>query len=635
MCGIAGFTGVGDEATLRRMTGGIVHRGPDAEGHWHDASEAVFLGFRRLAIVDLADGAQPMWSADGNTAVIFNGEIYNHLELRAELQQRGADFRTDHSDTEVLLHGYREWGAAFVERLNGMWAFVIYDRVRQQLFASRDRFGKKPFYYFHEGSTFGFASELASLLQHPAAPRSLSLLSLQKYFAYCYIPAPRSIYERVWKLPAGHSLTFDLTSRALVVSRYWEYLPESSDGAARSKIIDGGPEIGRRGGNDSVTERWCEEIRAVLEHAVQRRLMSDVPLGVFLSGGIDSSAVVALASRHVAEGALNTFSIGFNEPSFDESSHARTVAAHFHTQHHEERFDLDKSAEVLPDLIARLDEPLADGSLLPTFLLSRFTRKHVTVALGGDGGDELFAGYDPFQALRAANAYARVVPKPLHDAIRFFAGWLPVSHANISFDFKIKRTLAGLSYPPKLWNPVWMGAVEPADLPLLFGREIDVEDVYSEAIAAWDRFPAADIVDRASQFWINLYLQDGILAKIDRASMLCSLEARSPFLDIEFVDLVRRIPHRFKLRGGVTKWILKRALSPLLPSDIIRRPKKGFGMPIGRWIRERRFDFDEAHVIDGINPAFLQKKLESHRHNRSDERLFLWGYWLLAQWLKK
>jgi asparagine synthase (glutamine-hydrolysing) len=245
----------------------------------------------------------------------------------------------------------------------------------------------------------------------------------------------------------------------------------------------------------------------------------------------------------------------------------------------------------------------------------------------------LFAGYDPFQALRAARAYASVVPKPLHAAIRFLAGCLPVSHANISFDFKVKRTLAGLSYPPKLWNPVWMSAAEPREWGALFDHPFEIEEVYSEAIAAWDRVPAADMVDRASQFWINLYLQDGILAKVDRASMLSSLEARSPFLDIEFVDLARQIPHELKLRGRTTKWILKRALSPILPREIVARRKKGFGMPIGRWIREGRFDFDSP--VAGINHSFVRRKLGEHRRNRSDERLFLWSYWVLAQWMKR
>jgi asparagine synthase (glutamine-hydrolysing) len=640
MCGIAGFAGTGDLTVLRQMTDAIVHRGPDAEGHWHDAQAGVYLGFRRLAIVDLAGGAQPMWSGDRQTAIIFNGEIYNHLELRAELENRGAEFLTDHSDTEVLLHGYREWGDAFVHRLNGMWAFVIYDRARNRLLASRDRFGKKPFYYFHEGTTFGFASELTSLLRHPLAPRSVSPLSVQKYFAYCYIPAPRSIYERVWKLPAGHSLTFDLSARALTISRYWEYLPEPAQRgdelpppSPSSMIIPGSPEIARHRWNKTIADGWCREIRTVLERSVKRRLMSDVPLGIFLSGGIDSSAIAAFAARHVPEGALKTFSIGFNDPTFDESIYARTVAGAFRTEHHERQFDLDVSTALLPDLIARLDEPLGDGSLIPTFLLARFTREHVTVALSGDGGDELFAGYDPFQALRPAHAYARIVPKPVHAAIRLLARRLPVSHANISFDFKIKRTLAGLSYPPKLWNPVWMSAVEPAEFGALFDHSFDLEEIYAEAIAAWDRVPGGDLVDRAAQFWINLYLQDGILAKVDRASMMSSLEARSPFLDLEFVDLVRRIPHEYKLRGKTTKWILKRALAPILPPEIVARRKKGFGMPIGRWIREGRFDF--ASTVPGINPAFVAKKLNDHRRNRSDERLFLWSYWVLAQWMKR
>ncbi len=632
MCGIAGFTGTGDFGILRRMTDAIRHRGPDAEGLWHDESAAVFLGHRRLSIVDLSGGGQPMWTADRALGVVFNGEIYNHQELRAELKSRGCVFLTDHSDTEVLLHAYREWGDAFVERLNGMWAFVIYDREKKRLFGSRDRFGKKPLYYFHEGPTFGFGSELPALLAHPACPRNLSPLSLKKYFAYCYIPAPRSIYERVWKLPGGHSFAFDLTSRELKTWRYWEFVLETKQESRKAGKAD----------SDflfscfpaSSLDLLCEEIRATLERAVQRRLMSDVPLGVFLSGGLDSSAIAALAAKHVPAGQLNTFSIGFNDPSFDESAHARLVAERLGTRHHEEILDLDKSVALLPEIIAHLDEPLGDGSLLPTCLLSRFTRQHVTVALGGDGGDELFAGYDPMRALRSADAYSRFVPRPLHTAIRLIAARLPVSHANISFDFKIKRTLMGLSYPPKLWNPVWMGAAEPSELSELFREPTDIDEVYSEAIESWDRCAQPNIIDRSLQFWTNLYLQDGILAKVDRASMMSSLEARSPFLDIEFVNLARRIPHQLKLRHGETKWILKRALAPLLPREIVERPKKGFGMPIGRWLREDRFDFN-APTPGPLNRTFIDQKLAAHSAGKSDERLFLWSYWLLAQWAKK
>ena len=622
MCGIAGFAGRGDPAILRRMTAAIAHRGPDADGHWVDESAGVFLGHRRLSIVDLSGGAQPMWTRDGQLGVTFNGEIYNHAELRAELKARGCEFTTDHSDTEVLLHGYREWGESFTERLNGMWAFVIYDRAKQRLFGSRDRFGKKPLYWFKEGETFAFASELPALLQHPNCPRNLSPLSLKKYFAYCYIPAPRSIYERVWKLPGGHSFTFDLASRELKTWRWWEFVIENP-----------APHV--RGAINLRHDILCEEIRATLERAVQRRLMSDVPLGVFLSGGIDSSAIAALAAKHVPAGQLNTFSIGFNEASFDESGYAQFVAAQLGTRHRNETLDLDKSVALLPEIVAKLDEPLGDGSLLPTYLLSRFTRQHVTVALGGDGGDELFAGYDPFRALRAAELYAKLVPRPVHHAIRLVAARLPVSHENVSFDFKIKRTLMGLSYPPKLWNAVWMGALEPSDLAQLFREPCDEEEIYSEAIEAWDRCAQPNLVDRALQFYTNLYLQDGILAKVDRASMMCSLEARSPFLDIEVVDLARRIPWQLKLRGGQTKWILKRALAPLLPREIIERKKKGFGMPIGRWLREGKFDFDHARTFPHLDVAFAERQHAAHMAGVRDERLFLWSYWLLGQWMKK
>ena len=607
------------------MTDAIRHRGPDAEGHWVEEKEGVFLGHRRLSIIDISGGAQPMWTRDQQFGVVFNGEIYNHAELRAELKDAGCVFATDHSDTEVLLHGYRTWGDAFVGRLNGMWAFVIYDRARRRLFGSRDRFGKKPLYWFHEGGAFGFASELGALTQHPSCPRGLSRSALKKYFAYCYIPAPRSIYDRVWKLPGGHSFSYDLSNRELRTWRYWEFVIEPDLGG------EGAP-VHSIGASAPLGER----LRATLDRAVKRRLMSDVPLGVFLSGGIDSSAIAALAVKHVKAGHLNTFSIGFHDPTFDESNYADFVAKEFGTNHHHETLDLEKSLALLPEIISRLDEPLGDGSLLPTYLLSRFTREHVTVALGGDGGDELFAGYDPMRALHAAERYSDLVPRPVHAGIRhLIARLLPVSHENISFDFKVKRFLRGLSYAPELWNAVWMGALEPSELTELFREPADQEEIYSEAIEAWDRCAQPNIVDRALQFWTNLYLQDGILAKTDRASMLCSLEARSPFLDIEVVDLARRIPWQLKLHGGTTKWILKQALAPLLPREIVERPKKGFGMPIGRWLREGKFEFDPSTAPAGTDPIFIAKKLAAHMANRSDERLYLWCQWMLDQWLKR
>jgi len=607
MCGIAGFVGPGCRDDLAAMTRSLAHRGPDAEGLYGDTAAAVFLGHRRLSIIDLEGGAQPMWTADGRFGVVFNGEIYNHVALREELRARGCQFQTDHSDTEVLLHAYREWGEGFVSRLNGMWAFAIYDRTARTLFLSRDRFGKKPLYYFCEGGVFAFASELTALLKHPRSPREICQRSVAKFFAYACIPAPNSIVRGISKLPAGHNLTVDIGDPRPRVERYWEYLLEPMAPPRDAERV------------------WGEELRAILEASVRRRLMADVPLGIFLSGGIDSSAIAALAARHVPAGALKTFSVGFTEASFDERAHAEKIAAQIGSEHRSEVLDLDAALELIPGLLSSLDEPIGDSSILPTWLLARFTRRHVTVALGGDGGDELFAGYDPFRALRLADAYARLVPKAIHPAIRLLASSLPVSHGNISLDFKIKRTLRGLSYPPALWNPVWLGALEPTEIEAATGIRIEPEDLYSEAIAAWESAPGGSPVDRTTQFFTRIYLQDGILAKVDRATMLNSLETRSPFLDIEMADFARRIPWTYKLRGGETKYLLKRALEPILPRDILYRKKKGFGTPVGPWFRSGRLAPDVAG-------PFVGGKLRDHRSGASDERLFLWCELALQRW---
>ncbi len=616
MCGIAGFIGSGGCDVLKRMTTALAHRGPDDEGFFVEERKALHLGHRRLSILDLAQGAQPMATPDGDLVIIFNGEIYNHGELRAELVAKGYHFQTDHSDTEVLLYAYREWGEGMLERLNGMWAFAIYDKREGSVFLARDRFGKKPLYYFQtHGSepVFAFASELRALLCHPNAPRNESTLALKKYFAYGYIPAPLSPIADVYKLPGGCCARFFLATKEWRVRRYWEYQLEPCQ-----------PDVPADGG-----KAWGEELLELLNRAVKRRLISDVPLGVFLSGGIDSSAVAALAARHLPAGQLKTFSIGFNDPSFDESSYARQMAAHLGCDHHEEILDMEKARQLLPELLARLDEPIADSSLLPTWLLSGFARRHVTVALGGDGGDELFAGYDPFRALQAAVIYSKTIPRVLHPALSFLAAQLPVSHRNISFDFKIKRFLRGVAFPKALWMPVWMGPLDLQEIDSYFGDKNVAEEIYSEAIEAWENgAPGASEVDRASQFFITLYLQDDILAKVDRASMFHSLEARSPFLDKEVVDFARRLPHSVKLRGGVTKWILKKALEPLLPHDIIYRKKKGFGMPIGSWFRDGVLTPAEPTSLTA--KKFFQQRLQSHRAGKSDERLFLWAQEVLS-----
>jgi len=592
----------------------LVHRGPDDFGVWKSASHPIQLGSRRLSIVDLIGGHQPMATPDGQFVTVFNGEIYNHSELRTELRKLGHKFQTDHSDTEVLLLGYREWGPKFVNRLNGMWAFALYDVKRMMLFCSRDRFGKKPFYYARANGAFVFASELTSLTTHPSIPKNVSRRALQKYFAYGYIPSPLSIYEGVSKLPAGCSLYVDVGSLDSRIERYWDLVLEPFENIPRN-----------------AEQEWGERLRELLDRVVQRRVVADVPIGVFLSGGIDSSAVTAFAASHVGAGQLKTFSIGFEETSFDETTFSQSVAAKFKTDHYVETLSLDKARKLLPDCLAKLDEPMGDSSLLPTYLLSKFTRQYVTVALGGDGGDELFAGYDPFRALRRAELYRKLSPRLVHAAIKALMDRLPVSHVNMSLDFKIKHVLRGFSYGPHLWLPIWMAPLDLAELQELFSEPLDIEDLYSEAIEQWEACPQTDLVDKTLQFYTKLYLQDDILAKVDRASMMNSLEVRAPFLDIEVVDFVRRIPSNYKLRHGTTKYILKKALEGVLPNDILHRAKKGFGIPIGAWFRNGALQFDDAQ-FPAVSEEFVRRKVAAHRCGRSDERAFLWSFYVLGKW---
>ncbi|MFW5856488.1 MAG: asparagine synthase (glutamine-hydrolyzing), partial [Planctomycetota bacterium] len=537
MCGIAGFVGSRDPDLLRRMVGALRHRGPDAEGVWCDAEAGVHLGHARLAIIDLADGAQPMWTADDDLGVVFNGEIYNHQELRRELEQAGHTFRTDHSDTEVLLHGYREWGAELPKRLNGMWAFALYDRRERRLFLSRDRCGQKPLYYYSQAGTFVFASEASALRQHPAVAAEWSPLALRKYFAYGWAPAPATLYADIRMLPGGCNLTLDLEAMTPRTTTYWQFEVAPWEPGA-------GPDPAAA----------AEELRRLLRQAVRRRLMADVPVGVFLSGGIDSTAVTALACEAAPD--VQSFSIGFEEPSFDESAEARRAATLLGVKHHSTTLSMARARELLPAIVDRLDHPFGDSSLLPTYLLCGEARRQVTVALGGDGADELLAGYDPFRALGPARLYHRCLPGPLRRGVRWMANRLPVSHRNMSFDFRLKRTLRGLAFPPGAWLPAWIGPLAATETDALFGgSRLPPEELYAEALSLWERCPAADDISRTVEFYVRLYLQNDILVKVDRASMMHSLEVRSPFLDRDLVDFVRRLPPDYRYRRQCTKFL--------------------------------------------------------------------------------
>ncbi|MCR9219914.1 MAG: asparagine synthase (glutamine-hydrolyzing) [Alphaproteobacteria bacterium] len=609
MCGIAGFVGSGDRRDLEAMTDALVHRGPDACGYHVDPSRRLHFGHRRLSIRDLSGGGQPMWSRDGALCVIYNGEIFNFEELRAQLEAAGHRFETSHSDTEVLIHGYREWGEGVAERLNGQFAFAIFDRGRERLYLARDRFGEKPLYYAARPDLFAFASELSALAKHSDVKTEMSQRALQKLFAYGYLPAPNALYHGTAKLPGGHFMTVDLRSLSMEIKRYWRFSLEPDEAMAAR-------------GEDAL----AEELRGLLVQAVERRLVSDVPIGVFLSGGVDSSGILAAAATRAPAKTLRSFTIGFQEPSYDESVYAAQVAEHVGSHHAQRVLTLDQARDLIPSVLGRLDEPLGDASIVPTYMLSAFTREHVTVALSGDGGDEMFAGYDPFLALKPAALYSRFVPKPLHRVFQHLAEMLPKSSRNMSLDFKLRRTLGGLSYPESAWAPAWMAPLDPRDAADLFEEPLRPEDLYSEAMELWETGPAKGRVDRLLQFFTQLYLQDDILTKSDRASMMVSLESRAVFLDNDLVEFCQRLPHRFKLRDGQRKYLLKKALEPLLPHDIVHRRKKGFGIPLADWMREAPAR-PPMEPTPGVCVPWAEKAWAAHRAGRSDHRLFMWTWW--------
>jgi asparagine synthase (glutamine-hydrolysing) len=605
--------GEGDLDHLRAMTEALGHRGPDGLGLWIDEDLPIFLGHRRLAVIDIEGGAQPMATPSEDLVVTFNGEIYNHAQIRRQLEARGHEFQTDHSDTEVLLYGYREWGIDMLDYLNGMWAFALFDRTRKTLVLSRDRFGQKPLYYAVRPGLFAFASELSALVCHAGVRAEMSERALQKYFAYGYIPSPLTIYKDVSKLEPGSSLEYAYPTSDVATQRYWRFVLRPMEKQPRN------PE-----------KEWADELALILRRSVKRHLVADVDVGIFLSGGMDSSLIATLAAQESTR-TISTFNVGFEEPTFDESLEARKVANAIGTEHQTATLSLERSLDLLPGIVGMLDEPLADSSLLPTWLLAQQARRKVKVVLGGDGGDELFAGYDPFDALTRAQAYQRLVPKPVHQAISLLVGRLPVSHGYMSFDFRLKRFLGGVIHNPGLWNPIWMAPLQPADLNLLFGRRLDLEDVYSEAISTWEEGQGSSLVDRVLQFFTDLYLPNDILTKTDRATMMHGLEARAPFLDLELAEFAARIPWTYKYRRGSRKFILKQSANGLLPARTIRRPKQGFGVPVGRWFHEGRLALDSSASIPFLEQETINRFVDEHQAGKRDHRLFLWSHWLLSR----
>jgi len=632
MCGIVGFltlkvSDIPDYEILKRMREILAHRGPDDWGEYirrlDDQGPFVYFGHRRLSIIDLAGGHQPLSNEDGTVLVIFNGEIYNFQELKKELEVLGHQFKT-RSDTEVIAHAYEEYGEVCFQYLNGMFAIGIWDELRRRLVLARDRLGKKPLYYTLMNGTFLFASELKAITTYPDFPRKISALSLMKYLFYEFIPCPHTIFQDAKKLPSASYLIWG--KDGVEVKGYWS--PFSLEGNEKSL---------------SESEAECRMLE-LLRQSVKRRLISDVPLGVFLSGGIDSSAITALAQEEVP-GKIKTFSIGFEDPSFDESRYASLVSQLLGTEHFEQTMTSGNLLDIVPYLPDILDEPMADASILPTYLLSKFTRQYVKVALGGDGGDELFAGYPTYLAHKFARQY-EVFLRSLHPVVLFLGNLLPVSDDNISFDFKVKKFLSGIGYPEGIRNSVWLGSFSFPDIEKVVSPEIQIQfdrlRLVEEIRSYEEGSPANDLTTLVQYLDMKLYLQESILVKVDRASMACSLEVRAPFLDYELIEFVMGLPSGLKLKGITSKYILKKAMKNFLPNEVIQRKKKGFGVPIAKWVKgplkgffEDLLSPDRIRREGFLNPAYVKTLLQDHLANRKDNRKQLWTLLVWELWVNR
>lgn len=640
MCGITGIVyndGCRVEPdVLERMTNALQHRGPDDEGIFIAQSSNlkaqnpkinVGFGHRRLSIIDLSEnGRQPMTNEDGSIWITYNGEIYNFKKLKKELTNHGHVFSSN-SDTEVIIHGYEQYGEDIFNKLNGMFAFGLWDNRKQVLYLVRDRYGQKPLYYWHTSVGIVFASELKSLIKHPGLKREVDIYSLSRYLLYEYVPAPHSIYKGVKKLLPGHFLKWKGEDSR--ITPYWQV---NFNGA---------------GAIQSLSAREIEhQLIDLLKRSVERRLISDVPLGVFLSGGIDSSAIVALMAEMMPPEQIKTFSIGFEEKSFDESNYARDVARQFGTDHHEDILTPAKMVEIVPEVWDFLDEPFADASIIPTYLLSKFTRQFVTVALGGDGGDELFAGYDPFLAHLFAGYYEKVPGFIRDNIISRLVQRLPVSTENISLDFKLKQFLKGIPYEPPVRNQVWLGSFSKEEQKSIFssdvGHILNGFDPYRDIHDACRGMEFRDSLDEIIFLYSRFYLSDDILTKVDRASMATSLEVRSPFLDVEFAEFANNLPSGMKLKGLTRKYILKKSLEKKLPKEILYREKKGFGIPLAKWFKKEL----KPNLLDVFSPSrinregifnskVIQTLLNDHFSGKRDNRKQIWTLFMFEMWKER
>lgn len=611
-------------SAIEAMSARLAHRGPDSHGVFKRAHLA--LAIRRLSIIDLETGDQPVANEAGDVTLVFNGEIYNYRELRRELDARGHQFKT-RSDGEVIAHLYEERGDDFLQALNGMFAIALWDDRRRRLVLARDRAGEKPLFYSQAGETLVFASELKALLEYPGIRRELDPTSLSQYFFYGYVPGPRSIWKEIKRLPPGAQMTVE--AGKVRIERYW-----------RLKTFLRRP--GQPGIAKSDEAGVIVDLRNRLREAVASRLVSDVPLGAFLSGGLDSSTLVALMSE-LAPGRVRTFSVSFAEKSFDEEPFAALVAQRFRTQHEVLRVDHRLLREGFDALAASLDEPLADPAVIPTFLLSRFARQDIKVALSGEGSDEIFGGYPTYLGERLARHYLRLPAFLRHFIMTSAGAILPASSGAVPVGAFLERFLRHAGKDPALRHLTWFGVLPPEELCQLFLREPRPTNLLETLLQPLQE-PLSGVAfedDVACGLYLDflLYLPDDLLVKIDRASMAVSLELRAPFLDHRLVEFAAGLPAGLKVRRMQLKSLLKRAVAPWLPKEIVHRQKRGFSVPIARWLRNEMRPLVNDLLSESrlrneglFNPAYVRRMIDEHQSGRRDHRKPLWALVCFETW---
>ena len=619
MCGIAGFVessttpapfGADTSRTLvHRMCDVIRHRGPDDEGVW--VADGVALGMRRLSIIDLSTGHQPIHNEDQTVWIVFNGEIYNFRELRRELEAAGHRFYTS-SDTEVIVHAYEQWGKGAITRLRGMFGLAIWDTRSRTLLVARDRIGIKPMYYATANQRLYFGSELKSLLEAPDLPRDLDAGALDHYLSFLYTPRDGSIFKSIRKLPPGHLMTW--SDGRLEVEQYWQMSATETFAGSEQEAV--------------------EQLRAVLSDAVRSHMISDVPLGAFLSGGVDSSLVVGLMSE-LSSARVKTFSIGFDEPAFDELEHARRVADHFGTEHHEFVVQPD-GVSILDKLISHFDEPFADSSAIPTWYVSEMARRHVTVVLSGDGGDELFGGYDRYLPHPRVAAFDRYSPRALRRVAALAARRLPHGVRGKNFLRHVGRDDQG-----RYLDAIrFFGADEkPTLLTAELQRAIDGPDPETRLARHFERLAPLPWPSQMMRFDAETYLPEDILTKVDRMSMAHSIESRVPLLDTDVIAFAATLPAAMKIKNGRRKHVLKEVAATLLPRGIIDRKKQGFGVPLGTWFRGHLRELFADTLLSPtalqrgyFQPAFVNRLVAEHLAGTRDHTLRLWQLLVFERW---